>query len=307
VVHRPGREEPVPAAGLAAPLALHGDLTIGPATAALRLGELAIEGWSRAGEETWFRVHPPGLGLDAGRGAAALVGARDLFLTHGHLDHALGVPWLLSQRRLQRMGPTRVFCPRPLANDLAAFVAAAERLEAVGYDHEIVALEAGDRVEVGRDLAVEAFAVDHVIPSLGFHLLRRRHHLRPELRAHDGAEIARLRERGVAVEELIEEVWLSYTGDTGAGVFASAPRLSESRVLLVECTFLGPALRARGADYGHLHLEDLAEHADRLAGCEAIVLFHLSRRHSRRELERAVELRLPTLAGRVHLLVPEAA
>jgi len=275
--------------------------------AALRLGELSIEGWSRAGEETWFRVHPPGLGFDAGRGAAALVGARDLFLTHGHLDHALGVPWLLSQRKLQRAGATRVVCPRGVAADLRDFVAAAERLEGVEYVHEIVELAAGERVEVARDLAVEAFEVDHVVPGLGYHLVRRRHRLRPELRDLPGAAIARLRAEGRSVEEEHEEIWLSYTGDTGPGVFTSAPKLPDSRVLLIECTFLGERTRQRGGLYGHLHLDDLVAHADRLSRCEAIVLFHLSRRHAGGELERAVARLLPALAPRVHVLVPEPA
>lgn len=275
------------------------------ASAALRLGELAIEGWSRAGEETWFRVHPPGVAFDAGRGADALVGARDLFLSHGHLDHALGVPWVLSQRKLQGEGTTRVFCPAPTAEDLGAFVGAAERLERTRYRFEIVPLAAGDRVDVGRDLAIEAFAVDHVVPGLGYHLLRRRHRLLAGLRGLEGTEIARRRAAGEAVEEAVEEVWLSYTGDTGPGVFDLAPRLGASRVLLLECTFLGDALRGRGAPFGHLHLEDIAARADVLAECETIVLFHLSRRHSRRELEREVARRLPQLAARVRLLVPE--
>jgi ribonuclease Z len=277
------------------------------APTALRLGELSIEGWSRAGEETWFRVHPPGLGFDAGRGAAALVGARDLFLSHGHLDHALGVPWVLSQRKLQRAGPMRVVCPREVASDLEAFVVAAERLEGVEYAREIVPLSAGERVQVGRDLAVEAFEVDHVVPGLGYHLTRRRRRLLLELRGLPGEEIASLRAEGRPVEEEYEEVWLSYTGDTGPGVFERAPRLAESRVVLIECTFVGERTRERGDLYGHLHVEDLAAHADRLARCEAIVLFHLSRRHSRGELERAVARLLPDLAPRVHLLVPEAA
>ncbi len=277
------------------------------AASALSLGELAIEGWSRAGEETWFRVHPPGVAFDAGRGAAAQVGARELFLTHGHLDHALGVPWVLSQRKLQGTGATRIFCPAPIAADLEAFVAAAERLERATYEREIVPLAAGDRVELGRGFAVEAFAVDHVVPGLGYHLLRRRRHLRTEYRQLEGAELGRLRAQGIEIEIESEEIWLSYCGDTGPGVFDLSPRLAESRVLLIECTFLGDALRARGAAYGHLHLEDLVARSSALEGCEAIVLCHLSRRHSKRDLEREVALHLPALAERIHLLVPEAA
>jgi len=273
----------------------------------LRLGELAIEGWSRAGEETWFRIQPPGLGFDAGRGAAGLVGVDDLFLSHGHLDHALGVPWLLSQRRFQGLGPARVVCPGAIAEDLERFVSAAERLEGVVYEREIVALEPGGRVDLGRDLAVEAFAVDHVIPSLGYHLLRRRRTLRQELVGVAGAELARRRAAGERIEDEREEVWLSYCGDTGPGVFQSAPRLGESRVLMIECTFLGAEMRDRGATYGHLHIEDLASQSGRLDRCEAIVLHHLSRRHHRAELERAVAHHLPGLAARIHLMIPEAA
>ena len=272
----------------------------------LRLGELAIRGRSRAGEETWFRVDPPGIGLDSGRGADAQVGIGDLLLSHGHLDHALGVPWLLSQRRLQGLGGLRILCPAAIATDLEAFLAASERLEQVRYEHEIVACEPGLRIAVGRELEVEAFAVDHVVPSLGYHLVRRRRSLRPELAGLPGAEIAERRRAGEAVEAEREEIWLSYCGDTGPGVFEVAPRLAESRILLIECTFLGAGRRERGAAYGHLHVEDLAEHADRLSGCEAIVLHHLSRRHRRQELEREVALRLPALAARIHLLDPEA-
>jgi len=273
-----------------------------PARATLRLGELSIEGWSRAGEETWFRVHPPGLAFDCGRGALELSGAGDLFLTHGHLDHALGVPWVLSQRTLHHRNPTRVVCPAEIAADLRDLIESAARLERVRYAYEIVPVGPGDRVEVGRDLAVEPFATDHVVPSLGYHLLRRRRHLRPELRGEPGRRLAELRAAGVAIEKESEEVWLSYCGDTGAGVFDRAPRLAESRVLMIECTFLGEAMRRRGAEYGHLHVEELLANADRLARCEAILLHHLSRRHRVAELRAELERRAPELAARVHLL-----
>lgn len=273
--------------------------------AELRLGDLAIEGWSLAGDETWFRIHPPGLAFDTGRGATQLAGARDVFLSHGHLDHALGLPYVLSQRSLHQNAGTRVFCPAEIAEPLAALAAAAERLERARYRFEIVPLAAGARVEVGRDLEVEAFATDHVVPSLGYHLVRRKRRLAAGLAGLSGHELVALRERGVATAEVVEELWLSYCGDTGPRVFELAPALFRSRILMLECTFLGEAQRGGGDRYKHLHIEDIERQAERFEN-DAIVLHHLSRRHRPEELRAEIERRLPALAPRIHLLLQGA-
>jgi ribonuclease Z len=110
----------------------------------LRFGDLRIEGWSRAGDDNWFRVHPPGLALDVGRGALQLAGAQDVFLSHGHLDHALGLPYVLSQRSLHRLAHTRVFCPPAIAAPLRDFIAAAERLEGAKYRYDLIPLTPGE-------------------------------------------------------------------------------------------------------------------------------------------------------------------
>jgi ribonuclease Z len=268
----------------------------------LNLAGLRIEGWSRAGDETWFRVHPPGLAFDTGRGAAQLAGAHDVFLSHGHLDHALGLPYVLSQRSLHREAFTRVFCPEEIRLPLEAMVAATERLERASYRYEIRGLSPGDRVEVGRHLVVEAFRTDHVVPTIGFHLLRQKRRLPEALIGLPAAELIALRERGVETAEVVEEIWLSYCGDTGPAVFDWEPRLFGSRILMLECTFLGEAYRDRGHLYKHLHVEDIAERAERFHNGD-LVFHHLSRRHSVGELRAAVDRLLPGLAGRVHLLV----
>lgn len=274
-------------------------------SAVLTLANLRIEGTSVAGEETWFRVSPPGLAFDVGRGAPQLVGARDVFLSHGHLDHALGLPFVLSQRRMQHLsdrphGASHIFCPRELAPALANLIAAAEAMEAVSFDHELHGLEPGARVELGKGFAVEAFRTDHVVPSLGFHLLAARKRLARHLAGLDSMEIVRRRQAGEAVEETVEEIALTYCGDTGPGVFESEPRLFTARVLMIECTFLGEDQRAKGSAYGHLHADDLAQVAGRFAN-QAIVLHHLSRRHRRGELLAYLARELPELAPRVHV------
>ncbi len=268
----------------------------------LRLGDLRIEGWSRAGDATWFRVHPPGLAFDVGRGALQLAGAADVFLSHGHLDHALGLPYVLSQRSLHHSAHTRVFCPSEIVEPLAELIAAAERLENAAYRYDLVPLRPGDRVEVGRDLAIEAFATDHVVPSLGFHLLRSKRRLAARFAGLSGPEIAELRQRGEETSETIEEVWLSYCGDTGPAVFDMEPRLFDSRVLMLECTFLGEEKIDKGALYKHMNLNDIARRAGELRN-QALVLHHLSRRYKVLDLRAEVDQLLPGLAPCVHVLV----
>lgn len=269
-------------------------------------GDLKLQGWSEAGSETWFRVHPPGLAFDAGRGAPQLAGAGDVFLTHGHLDHALGAAYVLSQRTRHQGKRTRVFCPTDVVPDLEAMLRAAGRMERTEYDYELAGLAPGDRVAVGRGLRVEAFATDHVVPSLGFHLVRVKHRLRECFRGLPGAELARLRASGEAPEEPVEELALSYCGDTGTGVFELEPRLFEAAILVLECTFLGEGKRESAALYKHLHLEDLVERRERFEN-RALVLHHLSRRHRVADLRREVERRMPELAERVYLIGEEQA
>ena len=262
---------------------------------------LNVRGFSRAGDETWFRVDPPGLALDVGRGAPPLVGARWIFLSHGHLDHSVGIPWVLTQRKLQGLDAATILCPKAVAEDLRQYITAGGRLEGEDLDTEVVGLETGESWELERGLRLEVFDVSHTVPALGCHLVRRRMKLRSEFEGRSPLEVADLKRSGVEVVRESEDLWLSYCGDSSATVFTSEPRVFDAKILLVECTFLGPETRAHGERFGHMHLQDLAAVADRFEN-EAIVLHHLSRRHRMADLEEAVMRELPELAEKIHFI-----
>ena len=262
---------------------------------------LKIQGFSRAGDETWFRIDPPGLALDVGKGASPLIGSRWIFLSHSHLDHTVGIPWVLTQRKHQGLGPTTIFCPRSMAGDLVEYISAGSRLEGEDLSAEVVGLDPGESRELESGLRLEVFEASHTVPALGCHLIRRQRKLRRDLEGLAPQEIAKLKRNGVEVTRDSEELWLSYCGDTRVELFAREPRLFETRILLVECTFMSPQTRRHSERFGHLHLQDLAALAGRFKN-EAIVLCHLSRRYRVADLEQAVVRDLPELAERIHFI-----
>ncbi len=270
-------------------------------TTVLQFDELTLECVSRAGDETWIKIQPPGLAIDVGRGTPRLQGVRDIFLTHGHLDHALGVAYLLSLRRGPEKESVRIHCPVEILGALEDLLVAAGMLDGEVYRYQLAGLEPGDRVEVGVGLAMEAFASDHGVPSIGYHLIRHRRRLLRELQGQTTEEIASRRRTGEPVDESYEERWFSCTGDTSRHVFELAPEIFESRVLMIECTFLDPAQYDRAERFKHIHLQDLVAVRERFKN-EALVLNHLSRRHQVSALRQAVDQHLIPMTPEVFLI-----
>src|SRR5512146_2751681 len=100
----------------------------------LHTEHFTIEGRSRAGHETWFRVRELGVSLDIGRCPDPVISMPDVFITHAHLDHAVGIPFYAGQRRLQRLPGGNVYVPAEAAEDFRALMAIHEKLEDVDYE-----------------------------------------------------------------------------------------------------------------------------------------------------------------------------
>ena len=262
-----------------------------------------IEGRSRAGHETYFRIRELGIVLDIGRCPDMAIGVPNVFITHAHLDHALGIPFYAGQRHLQRIPGGRVFVPSEAADDFRALMALHEKLEDTGYDIDIIGVAPGQAISIGKGHEVRGHLATHRVAARGYEFLEVRHHLRPEFAGRD--DISELRRAGASVAEEYRQPLLFYTGDTDRGILESNDALFRAEVLVIECSFVADGHQERAARYRHIHFDDIAEFAGRFEN-HLIVLTHFSRRYSRAEILDEIRRRCPAvLRERLRLALPE--
>lgn len=270
----------------------------------LQTDRFLLEGRSRAGHETVFRIRDFGIALDIGRCPDMVVSMPHVFITHAHLDHAAGIPFYAGQRRLQKLDGGTVYVPAEAAEDVRQLLAIQEKLTGADFEIEVQGLAAGDEVRFGRTHIVRAHAAPHRVAARAYELIERRHHLKEEFAGASREDIGRLRRDGVQVDEEYRCPILFYTGDTDRGLLESCAAMFKAEVLVIECSFLAEGHQDRAAKYRHIHVDDLADFAERFEN-ELIVLTHFSRRYSREEIRDMVRRRLPvSLHERVRLALP---
>ncbi|HET7710816.1 MAG TPA: MBL fold metallo-hydrolase [Thermoanaerobaculia bacterium] len=275
-----------------------------PAPFRLETPHLTIEGFSRAGHETCFRIRELGIALDIGRCPDFLIATPNVLISHAHLDHAAGIPFYAGQRHLQRLQGGRVIVPSETIDDFRELMRIHERLERVAYDIELVPASVDEALPLGRTHRIRAHRATHRVEARAYEVIELRHHLRPEFAGRDGREIAALRSHGATVAEDYERSLLFYTGDTDRGILEQNAALFRAEVLMIECSFVGDSHHDRAAKYRHLHFDDIAEFAGQFEN-ELIVLTHFSRRYSPAEIVSSIRRRAPAvLLDRLRLVLP---
>lgn len=264
-----------------------------------------LEGRSRAGHETYFRIREIGVGFDIGRCPDMLVSMPNVFISHAHLDHAAGIPFYAGQRHLQQLDGGTIHVPAEAADDVRALLALQARLTGAPLDVAIVGVAVGEEVRLGRRHLVRGHAASHRVAARAYELIERRHHLREELAGASGELIAQLRREGAPIEEEYRRAIFFYSGDTDRGLLESCDAAFRAEVLLLECSFITDGHQDRAAKYRHIHIDDIADFADRFEN-ELIVLTHFSRRYSHDDIRSGVRRRLPaSLHERIRLALPE--
>jgi ribonuclease Z len=230
----------------------------------------------------------------------------EVFVSHFHADHYLGLPGMLKTFALRgRALPLTVYGPRGLKDLFSTLRRVFGRLP---YSLELVELKPGDVLERG-DYNLVTFPVAHAIESIGYALVEHPRPGRFDVETADALGVPSGPERGLlqageSVQVLDGRVVtpdevlgpprpgrrVVLTGDTSASpLVLEAARGAE--VLVHEATFLDEE-RERAADTAHATALEAAELA-RDADVGLLALTHLSNRYFGPEVAREARTIFP--------------
>lgn len=226
------------------------------------------------------------------RSTVGLVDLREVFLTHFHADHVLGLPGMLKTFALRGREETLVvYGPNGLKDLLGSLKRVVGRLS---YELRVVELDPGDSLE-RKDYRLTTFAVDHGVRALGWSVIEETRPGRFEVEAAEALGVPNGPERGrlqngeavtladgrtIGPDEVLGPPRagrkLVYTGDTApCEPVVEAARGAE--VLVTEATFSDEE-RERARETRHQTAAQAAEIARR-ADVGLLALTHLSNRY----------------------------
>ena len=150
-----------------------------------------VRGISVGGIYTSLLVPEIGSMFDVGAAPRTFVGAKRMFLSHGHVDHVGALASFLGIRALSgKKTPLKVFLPAEIALPLTAALSTLATIQRYPLEIDPVPMMPGDVASLGSNLYVRAIrTLSTPVPSLGYVFFRRVDKLLPEFASLSGAEI----------------------------------------------------------------------------------------------------------------------
>jgi ribonuclease Z len=252
--------------------------------------------------QSYWRVPELKVGFDMGALPWEFMGTPVWFISHTHLDHVAALPLYVARRRMMKMEPPVIYLPDSAVEPVDRMFRAFSRLDRGRLPCDLIGLEAGDEVELSRELVVTATATRHTVPSLGYIVWERRRKLKDEFVGLPGDKIRDLRLAGEEVTREVRLPRLGYVGDSAPQGLDSCPDMYQAQVLISEMTFVAPQHRKdKIHKHGHMHLDDYVQRREKFQN-ECVIVGHFSTRYHRLQVQRMVAKALPDmLDGRLQL------
>ncbi|CAN5560881.1 MBL fold metallo-hydrolase [soil metagenome] len=255
-------------------------------------GDLRFTGYSLAGISTSIAMPEADVLFDVAQGLPFQTPYNTILLTHAHMDHASGLPYLISQKSMQRRPKPLVIMPEAAIDPLTRMMKIWHEIDQFEYAFEFRAVKYGEDIPLKGEYFARSFPTFHRVPSQGYTIFKRRKRLKTEFAKATPQELGSLRREGKVIDETLEENLVSFTGDTKIE-FLESDQARKSKVLFMEVTYWDGKKSVENArEWGHIHFDELLPKLEKIEA-EKIVLIHASARYTTKDIRAIIEDRVP--------------
>jgi ribonuclease Z len=260
--------------------------------AKIEIDDMEIIGYSVAGEETVVAVPQLDVCFDIGKAPDQIISINHVLLTHGHMDHAAGFAYYLSQRNFCGLPAGTILAPQNLLPPMRKIINAWSILDGNKVPAKLVPVKAGDEYQIKPNLFARVFPTKHGRNSVGYSVIEKRKKLKSEYIGLTGPQIVELKKQGVQIDYPLEVPIVTYIGDTQYVDFSQLKYIVESKILIAECTFYETNHTGRAEAGKHMHITEFAPLLEKLQN-QHIIIAHTTQRTPMREIRQILKQSLP--------------
>jgi len=260
--------------------------------ASINIDDLEIVGYSVAGEETVIAIPKLDVCFDIGKAPDQFISINHVLLTHGHMDHAAGFAYYLSQRNFCGQSAGKILAPKNLIKPMKEIIDAWARLDGNKIPAKLVGVKPGDEYQIKPNLFAKVFPTKHSKGSVGYSVIERRKKLKTEYIGLTSQQIVELKKQRVEIDYTLDIPIATYIGDTQYVDFSQLNYIVESKILIAECTFYEDEHTDRAEAGKHMHIDEFAKLLEKMQN-EHIIITHTTQRTPMHEIHKILKKALP--------------
>lgn len=269
----------------------------------LHTKKFKLSGFSISGLASYHLLSELDFAVDMGECPLTAVPIDHVFLTHAHGDHSRCLMRHHSLRKMMGISKDAAYyLSEKLYEKACNWIRAEAAFEGVPEYRiqvpNLIPIEVNKKyiLQYRKDLAIEAFEVNHSIPALGCTLFQFKKKLLPQYLKCTSQEIIELRKNQVQITQEIYEPLISFMGDCRTESLLDHDSIWKSPVLVTESTFIDDNEEEMAQKKGHSHLNkiiEILEEKKEMIECEKIILNHFSMKYSEKHILEVLEKKLP--------------